>query len=37
VKIYHPDGECLALIRSAQIRAGTDGISAAKIEFQRKM
>ena len=37
VKIYHPDGECLALVRSAQIRAGTDGISAAKIEFQRKL
>jgi len=37
VKIYHPDGSTLALVRSAQIRAGTDGISAAKIEFQRKL
>jgi hypothetical protein len=37
VRIFHDNGECLALVRSIQVRIGTRSISAAKVEFQRKL
>lgn len=37
VRIFHDDGEATALVRNVQVRISPKGLSAAKIEFQRRL
>jgi hypothetical protein len=37
VRIFHDNGESVALVRSVQVRISPQGLGAAKVEFQRRL